>query len=234
MSIELATKVGASIGEPERARHVAVVREPTTAATLRTKGRLFVLVHVEDQGAHGRAIAVAAAEALRDEYYYDLSAGIDISLRRAISAANRHARAKLRLGESLHLACAVLCRNEVYAAKVGLAEIFLVRRARLFVPGASKGELTDYAYRAGRPTSAPLGADREITVNVWREQTEPGDVVILSVTRLAEVERIAERMRRRVDAVEERGRGLGRMWRAAFASISRRAVGAVAVVMALA
>src|SRR5919198_5800082 len=297
MSIELATKVGASIGEPERARHVAVVREPTTAATLRTKGRLFVLVHVEDQGAHGRAIAVAAAEALRDEYYYALSAGIDISLRRAISAANRHARAKLRLGESLHLACAVLCRNEVYAAKVGLAEIFLVRRARLFVPGASKGELTDYAYRATRSTSAPLGVDSEVSVNVWREQTEPGDIVILSVTRLAEVlgaeelknavltlppaaaatelhdrfaatsgrnapgilivevapraaaarvrppvvavedpevERIAERMRRGVDAVEERGRGLGRMWRSAFASISHRAVGAVAVVMALA
>ena len=141
MSVELATKVGASIGEPERPRHVAVIREPTTAATLRTKGRLFVLVHVEDQGAHGREIAVQAAEALRDEYYYDLSAGIDISLRRAISGANRRARERLRLGESLHLACAVLCRNEVYAAKVGQAEIFLVRRARLFVPGASRGEL---------------------------------------------------------------------------------------------
>jgi len=187
LSVELATKVGASIGEPERPRHVAVIREPTTAATLRTKGRLFVLVHVEDQGAHGREIAVQAAEALRDEYYYDLSAGIDISLRRAISGANRRARERLRLGESLHLACAVLCRNEVYAAKVGQAEIFLVRRARLFVPGASRGELTDYAYRSARAATAPLGADSEVVLNVWREETEPGDVLILSVIRLAEV-----------------------------------------------
>jgi len=187
LSLELATKVGASIGEPEHPRHVAVVREPTTAATLRTKGRLFVLVHVEDQGIHGREIAVQAAEALRDEYYYDLSAGIDISLRRAISGANRRARARLRLGESLHLACAVLCRNEIYAAKVGQAEIFLVRRARLFVPGASRGELTDYAYRSARASSAPLGADSEVALNVWREETEPGDVLILSVIRLAEV-----------------------------------------------
>ena len=296
MSIDLATKVGASIGESGRPRHVAVVREPTTAATLRTKGRLFVLVHVEDQGARGRDIAVESAEALRDEYYYDLSAGIDISLRRAISVANKRSRAKLRLGESLHLACAILCRNEVYAAKVGLAEIFLVRRARLFVPGASRGELTDYAYHSTRPSTAALGADTDVTVNVWREQTEPGDILILSVTRLAEVlgadelknavltlpppaaatdlhdrygaasgrtapgilivevapraaaarvrpptlavedpdvERIAERLRKRVDAVEARGRGFERTWRAGVAAISRPVVGAIAVVMAL-
>ena len=296
MSIELATKVGASIGEPQRARHVAVVREPTTAATLRTKGRLFVVVHVEDQGAHGREIALEAAEALRDEYYYDLSAGIDISLRRAIATANKRARAKLRLGESLHLACAILCRNEIYAAKVGLSEIFLVRRARLFVPGASRGELTDYAYRSTRATSAPLGTDSDVTINVWREQTDPGDILVLSIARLAEVlgadelknavltlppasaatelhdryvsvsgrpapgilivevapraaaarvrppalavedpdvERIAERMRKRVDAVEERGRGFTRTWRAAIASATRPLIGSIAVLLSL-
>lgn len=184
---DLTTRVGVSIGEPDRPRHVAVVREPTTGSMLRTKGRLYVLVDVEEGTAQAREAAVEAADVLRDGYYYDLSAGIDVSLRRAIVEANKRARAKVRGWGGLHLACAVLCRNELYVAKVGAGEIFLVRRARLFVPGTSPGELTDYAYRAGRPTAPRLGADAELAVSIWREQAEPGDSLVLTVGRLVEV-----------------------------------------------
>src|SRR2546428_5843723 len=154
---------------------------------LRTKGRLYVLVDVEDGSVAVRDVATEAAEVLRDEYYYDLSAGIDVSLRRAVLDANKRARSKLRGGAGLHLACAVLCRNEIYIATVGAAEVFVLRRARLFVPGAHSGELTDYAYRAQRKAAPPLGAENDVAVSIWREEAEPGDTLVLSVGRLVDV-----------------------------------------------
>ncbi len=185
--VNLTTKVGVSIGEPERPQHVAVVREPATGAMLRTKGRLYVLIDVEEGVPDARDVAAAAAEVLRDEYYYDLSAGIEVSLRRAVLDANKRARVKLRAGADLDLACAVLCRNEMYVATVGAGEVFVVRRARLFVPGTRPGELlTDYAYRVQR-AAPPLGAENEMLIAIWREQAEPGDTLVLSVARLADV-----------------------------------------------
>lgn len=183
--IDLTTKVGVSIGEPDRPQHVAVVREPSTGAMLRTKGRLYVLVDVEPGAS--RDVANEAAEVLRDEYYYDLSAGIDVSLRRAVLAANKRARTKARSEAALHLACAVLCRNEMYTAKVGAGEVFVVRRARLFVPGTGAGELTDYAFRVQRPALPALGSESDVGVAIWREQAEPGDTLVLTVGRLVDV-----------------------------------------------
>lgn len=185
--VNLTTRVGVSIGEPDLPRHVAVVREPTTGAMLRTKGRLYVLVDVDDPSEQAREVATEAAETLRDIYFYDLTGGIEVSLRRAILDANKRARARLRGAAHLHLACVVLCRNEMYVAKVGAGEVFLVRRARLFIPGASSGELSDYAYRVERPQSPPLGAENEVLVSIWGEQTEPGDTLVLTVGRLVEV-----------------------------------------------
>lgn len=179
------TKVGISIGDAQRPTHVAVVREPDTGALLRTKGRLYVLVEVEG-GGHARDVAQDAATALRDEYYYDQSAGIDVSLRRAVLVAHRRARQRLRGGDGLHLACAVLCGTEAYTARAGGAEVLVVRHARLFVPGQVPGELTDYAYRAPTASSPPLGAEQELLVSVWRDQIELGDTIILGGARAAE------------------------------------------------
>ncbi len=185
--VNLTTRVGVSIGEPERPQHVAVVREPATGAMLRTKGRLYVLIDVEGGAPGAREVAGEAAEVLRDEYYYDLSAGIEVSLRRAVLDANKRARAGLRADAGLQLACAVLCQSEMYVATVGAGEVFVVRRARLFVPGARPGELTDYAYRVQRKTPPPLGAEEDVLVSVWREQAEPGDTLVCSVGRLIDV-----------------------------------------------
>src|SRR5207245_11061530 len=44
---------------------------------------------------------------------------------------------------TLHCACAVVVNNELYAARIGTAQVFLVRRARLFLPGDEPGELAD-------------------------------------------------------------------------------------------
>lgn len=183
MVTAFSTKVGVSLGDPGRPDHVAVIREPRTGETLRTKGRLYVLVEVEGRDPATRAVAQEAADTLREEYYYDRSAGIEVALRRAALSANRKIRSSLRVGETLHLACVVLCRNEAYTLRVGAAETFLLRRARLFVPGDVPGELTDYAFRAQTP---PRGADHEILVAVWREQVVSGDTFILAGARTVE------------------------------------------------
>lgn len=182
-----ATKVGVSVGDGDRPAHVAVLREPSTGETLRTKGRLYILVEVAGRDGSAREAALEAAEVIRDEYYYDRSAGIEVSLRRAILQGNRRARMKLRgVDAGLHLACVVLCRSEAYAARVGAAEVFLVRRARLFVPGAFPGELTDYAYRGSTSPPPPFGSQSDLLVSVWREQIEMGDVLLLAGTRTVE------------------------------------------------
>jgi hypothetical protein len=79
---------------PDSADTVVVV-EPNIGSTSRTKGNLYLLV----TAAGGRKLREATkivAERIRDDYYYDLSAGISVCLRKAVLAANkvvcRHAR----------------------------------------------------------------------------------------------------------------------------------------------
>ena len=86
--------------------------------------------------------AVEVADLAKQEYYYDLSAGIEVSLRKALRQANRRAAQRLRdhRGVTLHLACVVVVNNEIYGARIGSAQVFLVRRARLFLPGDEPGE----------------------------------------------------------------------------------------------
>ena len=72
---------------PDSADTVVVV-EPTIGSTSRTKGSLFLLV----TGAGGRKLREATkivAERIRDDYYYDLSAGISVCLRKAVRAAKQ-------------------------------------------------------------------------------------------------------------------------------------------------
>ena len=64
-----------------------IVVEPVIGSTSRTKGSLYLLV----TGAGGRKLREAtktAAERIRDDYYYDLSAGISVCLRKAVRTAN--------------------------------------------------------------------------------------------------------------------------------------------------
>src|ERR1035437_2564115 len=115
---------------------IVVVVEPNIGSTSRTKGSLYLLV----TGAGGRKLRDATkgvAERIRDDYYYDLSAGISVCLRKSVRAANRvlfHSTDHpLVAGESgpIGLALAVVRGNELYVATVGPAEGYLVRQARL-------------------------------------------------------------------------------------------------------
>ena len=176
------TKVG-STTELRTTSDVVITSEPTLGATLRTKGRFYFLCEVMPQGKAGADVAREVAELVREQYEYDLSAGIEVAIRKALRDANRRAAHRLRDQHgrvTLHAACAVLVNNELYAARIGQAQIFLVRRARLFLPGDDPNELADFVHRTTTRRAASLGSDPDLLPSVWKQAIEPGDTVILA------------------------------------------------------
>ena len=188
--VTLATKIGTTAELRPGAPDVIIASEPTLGATLRTKGRLYFLCEVaRQQGNAGGDIAKEVADLARQEYYYDLSAGIEVSLRKALRQANRRAAQRLRDQRgrvALHCACAVVVNNELYAARIGAAQVFLVRRARLFLPGDEPGELADFVHRTTTREAESLGGIADVLPDVWRQSIEPGDTLILASGALVE------------------------------------------------
>ena len=176
------TKVGSTSDIRASKSDAVVVEEPGIGATLRTKGRLYLLCEASAPGS-GAQIAREVAELVRHEYYYDLSAGIEVSLRRALRQGNRRATQRLREQRAtytLHIACAVVVNNEIYGSRVGGAHVFLVRRARLFLPGDEPGELADFVHRTTTRDAASLGTESDVLSKVWRQPVEPGDTLVIA------------------------------------------------------
>src|SRR5919198_4941900 len=92
------TKVGSTSDVRASRSDVILVSEPETGAQLRTKGRLYLVCEVSGAGSHASGLTVAreVAELAKHEYFYDLSGGIEVSLRRALRQANRRAYQKLK------------------------------------------------------------------------------------------------------------------------------------------
>lgn len=186
--LSFVTTVGSTADVRTSRADVILVSEPETGATLRTKGRLYLLFESSPPGP-AEKIAREIAELTRQEYYYDLSAGIEVSLRRALRQANRRAAQRLRENRgsiTLQCACAVVVNNELYTSRVGGAQVFLVRRARLFLPGDEPGELADFVHRTTTREAASLGVDADVLPKVWRQSIEAGDTVILASAALVD------------------------------------------------
>ncbi len=184
--VSFVTKVGSTLEARASKSDAAVVHEPETGALLRTKGRLYLLCEVAGTGSPAPAGAIAreVADLAKQEYFYDLSAGIEVSLRKALRQANRRAAQRLReqhrTNVTLHLACAVVINNEIYGSRIGAAQVFLVRRARLFLPGDEPGELADFVHRTTTREAPSLGSDADVVPKVWRQTIEPGDTLIIT------------------------------------------------------
>src|SRR2546427_4864317 len=85
------TKTGPTTELRPGAPDVILASEPTLGATLRTKGRFYFLCEVARQhGTNaGGDVAKEVTDLARQEYYYDLSAGIEGSPRKALRQTNR-------------------------------------------------------------------------------------------------------------------------------------------------
>ena len=77
--------------------------EPSVGSVARSKGLLYLLVTSRISSRHALEATRLAAETIRNEYYYDESAGIRVCLQKAIATANKRlAHQADRLGLKSH------------------------------------------------------------------------------------------------------------------------------------
>ena len=176
MAVRLQMKLGVV---PEQDRRpdspdAVVVIEPTVGSIARSKGQLYLLVTSRLSNQRAAEAARIAADTIRNEYYYDESAGIRVCLEKAIESANKRLaqqRDRLGLGRAndgngpIGIGVAVVRGNELYVATVGPAEAYLIRQARL-------STLPDPHRERGLPTG-------ELAPDVWRGEISVGDSLVL-------------------------------------------------------
>lgn len=151
-----------------------VVVEPSVGAVARSKGSLYLLVTCLAPGNRIREATRLVAETIRDQYYYDESAGIRVCIVKAIAVASKRlAHDRERYGIVLRdggngpvgVALAVVRGNELYVATAGPAEAYLIQQARL-------STLPDPHRERGLPA---VGVEPE----VWRGEISVGDALVL-------------------------------------------------------
>jgi hypothetical protein len=176
MAVRLQMRLGV-VAESERlpdSPDRIIVVEPSIGSVARTKGSLYLLVTCSQPGGRPREATRIVAETIRDQYYYDESAGIRVCLVKAIVAASKrlaHDRDRygLRLDGAgngpIGVAVAVVRGSELYVATVGPAEAYLIRQARL-------STLPDPYGERGLPSP-------ELEPEVWRGDLAVGDALAL-------------------------------------------------------
>jgi hypothetical protein len=176
MAVRLQMKLGV-VAEQDRlpdSPDTVVVVEPSVGSVARSKGHLYLLVTSRVPGHRAHEATRLAAETIRNEYYYDESAGIRVCIEKAIALANKrltHQRDRLGLGHAadpggpIGVGVAVVRGNELYVATVGPAEAYLIRQARL-------STLPDPHRERGLPTAG-------IEPDVWRGEITVGDSLVL-------------------------------------------------------
>ncbi len=175
MAVRLHMKLGV-VAEHDRladSPDTLVVVEPSVGSVARSKGHLYLLVTSRISSRHALEATRLAAETIRNEYYYDESAGIRVCLQKAISTANKRlAHQADRLGLKspngngpIGIGVAVVRGSEMYVATVGPAEAYLIRQARL-------STLPDPHRERGLPSG-------DLEPDVWRGEISVGDSLIL-------------------------------------------------------
>jgi hypothetical protein len=175
MAVRLHMKLGV-VAEHDRlpdSPDTVVVVEPSVGSVARSKGHLYLLVTAQVSTRHALEATRLTAETIRNEYYYDESAGIRVCLQKAIATANKrlvHQADRLGLKSNggngpIGVAVAVVRGNEMYVATVGPAEAYLIRQARL-------STLPDPHRERGLPSG-------ELEPDVWRGEISVGDSLVL-------------------------------------------------------
>jgi hypothetical protein len=175
MAVRLHMKLGV-VAEHDRlpdSPDTVVIVEPSVGSVARSKGHLYLLVTARVSTRHALEATRLTAETIRNEYYYDESAGIRVCLQKAIATANKrlaHQGDRLGLKSTggngpIGVGVAVVRGNEMYVATVGPAEAYLIRQARL-------STLPDPHRERGLPSA-------ELEPDVWRGEISVGDSLVL-------------------------------------------------------
>lgn len=176
MAVRLQLKLGA-VTEQDRlpdSPDTVVIVEPSIGSIARTKGQLYLVVTSRVPGGRAREATRVVADTIRNEYYYDESAGIRSCIVKALALANKrlgHQRDRYGLGHQsdgsgpIGVAVAVVRGRELYVSTVGPAEAYLIRQARL-------STLPDPYRERGLPTA-------ELEPDVWRGELSVGDSLCL-------------------------------------------------------
>ena len=186
MSNRLATRIGLPSAEerPPDAFDLAAFHEPSVGALARTKGSLFLLAQLTGGSASLAKAAQEAIDAIQRDYYYDLSAGVVVSLAKALAGANRrlyHARKRLGIPRrsGVSVVAVVIRGHEAHAAKLGPASAVIVRDGRMYeVPPPPAVTEEDPRIRRRR-VAATLGEALEVEPYTWQGALAPGDRIAL-------------------------------------------------------
>ena len=177
LAVRLQLKLGAVTEQDQLADSpdAIVVVEPSVGSVARSKGNLYLLVTSRITGNRAREATRMIADTIRNEYYYDESAGIRQCLIKVMGVANKrlaHQRDRYGMGHPgadggpIGVAVAVVRGRELYVATVGPAEAYLIRQARL-------STLPD-----PEPATAACPSD-ELEPEVWRGELSVGDSLCL-------------------------------------------------------
>ncbi|MDQ3879746.1 MAG: hypothetical protein M3295_01485, partial [Chloroflexota bacterium] len=190
----LATRIGL-VPEAERpsdSLDVLLFEEPKTGSVMRTKGSLFVLAQVTGSNVALGVAARRAVDGIRDDYYYDLSAGVLGVLTRAIRTANRRlyqVRARLGLPRrgGIGVVAMVLQGGHAHVVKLGPASGVVIREGRMYeIPPPPPVHEEDPRVRHRR-VAATLGEALEIEPFTWRGEVVAGDRLALVSRNVAQV-----------------------------------------------
>jgi hypothetical protein len=176
LAVRLQLKLGA-VTEQDRVADspdTVVVVEPSVGSVSRTKGNLYLLVTSRLVGGRAREATRVIADTIRNEYYYDESAGIRQCLVKALGIANKrlsHQRDRYGVAHQadgtgpIGVGVAVVRGRELYVATVGPTEAYLIRQARL-------STLPDPHRERGLPAD-------DLEPEVWRGELSVGDSLCL-------------------------------------------------------
>ena len=139
MSNRFATRIGLPSTDERPAGAFDVVRfhEPSVGALARTKGSLFLLAQLTGGNPTLARATREALDALEHDYYYDLSAGVLVSLSKALRGTNRrlyHQRRRLGIPRrcGVSIVAVVVRGREAHVAKLGPASTVIVRDGRMY------------------------------------------------------------------------------------------------------
>jgi hypothetical protein len=196
MSIRLRTSIGhlSIVGGVARdvAENVLAI-EPSPLIPLgRGKGNLYAIVEMAGEGMGRDELCQLLLETINKEYFR-APGGITAGLRQAIKAANAQLFRENRdrpTAERLigGVSCVALRENDAYISQAGPALVYAAHKGELArYPEASPWLDLPPPQWVDEGYIVPLGIRRDVDIDLFHCQVQPGDTIVLAETALAQI-----------------------------------------------